>query len=113
MIIFIFDLNNTLYSTSNKIKYNPLLNKYIKSLPGKKYIFSNNTKNKGNEILKKLKIYSLFSKKLFIDDFIYPKPHILAFKNAIKLFKINNNDIVYFIDDKLVNKKISHKFGWK
>ena len=64
MTNYIFDLDDTLYTRGN-ILYNKKLNNLLIKLKskGNLRIFSNNTRKTGNNILKTLKIKSLFDKK--------------------------------------------------
>lgn len=110
---YIFDLDNTLYSKETGPVYNKSLVKYLKNLRGQKIIFSNNTTYRGNQILKTMRIKSLFSKCIFLGGKKIKKPRKESFLYASKIFKLNKNDNVIFFDDRLENRKIAAQFGWK
>ena len=108
-MIFIFDLDDTLYKKSNKIIYNPELNKLMKRLKqkGSLFIFTNNSLKNTNNILKQMKLKTMFNKIYF---------------NGIKpnhvMYTIINNDIskrnkkVVFFDDKKENLITAKYYNW-
>ena len=112
-MIFIFDLDNTLYLKKDGAVYNPKLVMYLKKLKCKKYIFSNNTEEIGMNILQKLKIKSQFSKKLFLGKSHIKKPSIQSYIYAQHFFNLKSTDNIIFFDDRKENRLNARKIGWK
>lgn len=112
-MIYIFDLDNTLYT--NNILYNNNLNKKLKYLKNtnRLFLFSNNTQQNGELILKKMKLKSMFHKKIFLGDLNISKPEDISYLLAISFFKLHkHNSNIIFFDDKLSNLKVAKKQGW-
>lgn len=122
---WLFDLDFTLYSKfdiNDKTKqqyYNsfskkPLLNNLIKTLDGKKYIFSNANYEHVNEVLSKMKLKTLFKKIASSDQFDGNlKPSSKSFEYVIKKFQLDKKtDKVYFFEDSIENLRMAKKFNW-
>ena len=86
---YIFDLDYTLYSENdvndkgssnqfyNSFKKNPLLSKLLKQIRGKKFIFTNGNKVHLDDVLKKMKLKSVFYNTANSDEFnLHMKPDI-------------------------------------
>ncbi len=124
---FIFDLDLTLYSELdhinsenedvyyNSFKKKNFLRKLLIKLPHKKYIFTNANLEHAKLVLKKLNLKNIFSNIMSSDlaNDQY-KPNVNIYLEAIKDFKIKENDEIYFFEDQEVNLKTAkNKFNWK
>ena len=123
MTNFIFDLDYTLYSTNdvdetsyskfyNSFKRKPFLNKLLGTLKGNKYIFSNGNKEHVDQVIKKMRMKSVFKGTANSDEYKNSKPYLDAYKYVIKKFKFDFNKPTYFFEDTLENLKTAKKFGW-
>ena len=123
---YIFDLDYTLYSEYDvndkgnehqfyeSFKKKPLLSKLIKSLPGKKFIFTNGNKVHLDDVLKKMKLKSAFDNTANSDEFnLHMKPDIYSYLYVDNKFKLDKFKEVYFFEDSLENLKTAKKLGWK
>ena len=122
---WLFDLDYTLYSSfdiseKNKNTYyksfgkKPLLNKLIKELNGRKYIFSNGNYKHVNDVLTKMKLKSVFNKIATADEYKNElKPCIKCYKYVSHKFKLDHEkDNIYFFEDSLKNLQTAKKLNW-
>lgn len=109
-MIFIFDLDNTLYKENEIISYNPQLNKLLKQLKtkGKLIVFTNNSKANCNTILTKMKLKTMF-KNIYFDGM---KPNHSMYKLINKETKKKTNEKVIFFDDKNENLITAKYYNW-
>ena len=127
MIIFIYDLDNTLHKPLkkniiinnshyyNSFKKKRFLKYLIKNKKYTQYIFTNGNSSHSRLLLQKLGIKELFPQKniLSADKFNYRyKPYKESYEQALTYFNINKNDDVYFFEDKIENLKEAKKFNW-
>ena len=121
---YIFDLDYTLYSSSdvdltnttifyNSFKKKNLLNKLLKNLNGNKFIFSNGNKSHVDYLINKMKFNKIFKNIANSDEYKHEKPHLAAYEYVIKKFNIDPNDITYFFEDSVENLETAKKYGWK
>ena len=123
MIIYIFDLDDTIIKHTNSrfinyniIQKNKTLNELLQnSNCEKKYIFTNGTKDHANLILNNMDIKNHFNDIFSRNNFInYMKPHINSYlfvEDKLKNHTIHKNKI-FFFDDQLINLKIAKIFNW-
>ena len=110
-MIFIFDLDDTLYEKNEGVLYNPQLNVLLKQLKlkGKLIIFTNNSKSNCNKILTKMKLKSMFD-KIYSDGM---KPNHLVYKKINEdIKKKNKTGKVIFFDDKKENLSTAKYYNW-
>ena len=123
MLIYIFDLDDTIVKHQNPYsvnyeninKSNSLIQLLSESKSKKNYIFTNGTKSHADIILKKLdlkdKFNDIFSRENYSE---FMKPHINSYlfvQNKIENYSLNKNIIVFF-DDQLENLRSAKKLNW-
>jgi FMN phosphatase YigB (HAD superfamily) len=126
MNCYIFDLDYTLYSKYdvndkgtdtqfyNSFKRKPLLSKLIKQLTGAKFIFTNGNKIHLDDVLKKMKIKSIFKNMAHSDEYNnYLKPHLSPYFYVHNKFQLNKYNDIYFFEDSIDNLKTAKMIGWK
>ena len=93
------------------LKKNDLLDKEIKKLPGKKFIFTNGSKKHAKNVIKNLcldeNIFSIFD---IIDSDFRPKPEKQPYEKFIQKFGIIPQQSI-FIDDIAKNLMPAHELG--
>ena len=81
------------------LKPNEELNKIIKELPGKKFIFTNGSKKHAENVLNKLKMQKIFDHIFDIKESNFiPKPNIKSYRKFIKKMNIDPQVSVMFED---------------
>jgi|UniRef100_A0A6C0LZH4 HAD superfamily hydrolase (TIGR01509 family) len=123
---YIFDLDYTLYSENdvndkgssnqfyNSFKKNPLLSKLLKQIRGKKFIFTNGNKVHLDDVLKKMKLKSVFYNTANSDEFnLHMKPDIYSYLYVDNKFKLDKYNEIFFFEDSIENLKTAKKLGWK
>ena len=109
-MIFIFDLDDTLYKKNKPVEYNPERNKLLKRLKqkGKLMIFTNNSKENTDKILKQLKLKSMFE-KVYVNGM---KPNHRMYKKIDEDIKRKTKEKVVFFDDKIENLITAKYYKW-
>ena len=81
------------------LKPNEELNKIIKELPGKKFIFTNGSKKHAENVLNKLEMQKIFDHIFDIKESNFiPKPNIKSYRKFIKKMNIDPQVSVMFED---------------
>ena len=81
------------------LKPNEELNEIIKELPGKKFIYTNGSKNHAENVLNKLKMQKIFARIFDIKESNFiPKPNIKSYQKFIKKMNIDPQVSVMFED---------------
>ena len=81
------------------LKPNEELNEIIKELPGKKFIYTNGSKNHAENVLNKLKMQKIFDHIFDIKESNFiPKPNIKSYRKFIKKMNIDPQVSVMFED---------------
>ena len=81
------------------LKPNEELNKIIKELPGKKFIYTNGSKKHAENVLNKLKMQKIFDHIFDIKESNFiPKPNIKSYQKFIKKMNIDPQVSVMFED---------------
>ena len=81
------------------LKPNEELNKIIKELPGKKFIYTNGSKKHAENVLNKLKMQKIFDHIFDIKESNFiPKPNIKSYRKFIKKMNIDPQVSVMFED---------------
>jgi putative hydrolase of the HAD superfamily len=107
---FLEFVHNIDYSFLNK---NEKLNKEIKSLPGKKIIFTNGSKKHAKNVVSNLQLdESLFSIFDIVDSGFVPKPERSPYERLIKKYDIVPEQSIFF-EDIARNLKPAHELGMK
>ena len=107
---FLEFVHNIDYSFLNK---NEKLNKEIKSLPGKKIIFTNGSKKHANNVISNLQLdENLFSIFDIVDSDFIPKPERSPYERLIKKYDIIPEQSIFF-EDIARNLKPAHDLGMK
>jgi len=107
---FLEFVHNIDYSFLNK---NEKLNKEIKSLPGKKIIFTNGSKKHANNVISNLQLdENLFSIFDIVDSDFVPKPERSPYERLIKKYDIIPEQSIFF-EDIARNLKPAHDLGMK
>jgi FMN phosphatase YigB (HAD superfamily) len=122
---FIFDLDLTLYSDNdyidsndenifyNSFKRKPFLKEILCSIPHPKYILTNASKDHAEDVLKKMGISKCFKNIMSSDMFELYKPAIQTYKVAINLFKIKEDDRIFYFEDLAENlKPAKENYNW-
>ena len=87
--IYVFDIDDTILMHSifkgqfldyNKIQYNHKIDKYLSSLNGPKYIYTNGTYGHADKVLQQMKICHHFKMIYARDTLDSMKPNIESFK---------------------------------
>jgi FMN phosphatase YigB (HAD superfamily) len=123
-IKFVFDLDLTLYGDNeyeedgDKVKYEsfkkkPFLKQVLNNISHPKYILTNASKDHAEDVLKRMGIDKCFKNIMASDMFELYKPAIQTYKVAINLFKINENDKVFYFEDLAENlKPAKENYNW-
>jgi putative hydrolase of the HAD superfamily len=107
---FLEFVHNIDYSFLSK---NEKLNKEIKSLPGKKIIFTNGSKKHANNVISNLQLdENLFSIFDIVDSDFVPKPERSPYERLIKKYDIIPEQSIFF-EDIARNLKPAHDLGMK
>lgn len=126
MVKFIFDLDLTLYSENDytdhsnprifysSFKEKRVLKQLLTLIDYKKYILTNASYDHAVDVMKRLNIidqfHSIISSDIANDKF---KPDREIYDLAIKTFKVNKNETIYFFEDQIDNLKTAKKeYGW-
>ena len=81
------------------LKPNEELNEIIKELPGKKFIYTNESKKHAENVLNKLKMQKIFARIFDIKESNFiPKPNIKSYRKFIKKMNIDPQVSVMFED---------------
>jgi len=123
MVVWVFDLDNTIYNTSNviydQISKDNYLHCLINNLDGPKFVFTNATMGHARMVLSKLGIEELMDDIIDRNAMGSLKPHNNAFQYFIRHIQTKNNlkimrqtKFVFFEDniDNLVAAKIRHQW---
>tara|TARA_Y100000590_G_scaffold163231_1_gene187136 strand:+ start:3152 stop:3640 length:489 start_codon:yes stop_codon:yes gene_type:complete len=120
-MIWVFDLDNTLYHTDNfNGEYDSIIKDdylfcLLNQLQGKKYVFTNATLYHAKMILYKMGIIHLFTDiidRYKMDSFKPKKKAFEYFITEIGL-KNNNNETVIFFEDSIINLlEAKKKYDW-
>ena len=112
---WVFDLDNTIYNTNN-LDYRTIHTDYylrclLKSLEGKKYIFTNATIGHARIVLKQLGILDIFEDIIDRNKMSSLKPQKEAFNYFIRNTNIKGK-VIFFEDtiDNLISAK--RNYGW-
>ena len=115
---WIYDLDFTLYQLNPEEKfdysllnYNPLLNNNLKSLNGKKILFTNGNLLHTLSCIRKMKLENIFH-KISCRELTGFKPNINSYMRLFKLANINFNETTYFFEDTIENLLIAKNLGW-
>tara|TARA_B100001094_G_C18180920_1_gene800838 strand:+ start:1168 stop:1647 length:480 start_codon:yes stop_codon:yes gene_type:complete len=123
MLIYIFDLDDTIIKHNNpskvdykNIKKSKSLNQLLlETKSHKNYIFTNGTKSHADIVLRKLDLENNFNDIFSRENYPeFMKPHINSFlivQDKIHNYSLNKNKIVFF-DDQLENLKSAKKLKW-
>ena len=107
---FLEFVHNIDYSFLNK---NEKLNKEIKSLPGKKIIFTNGSRKHANNVISNMQLdENLFSIFDIVDSDFVPKPERSPYERLIKKYDIIPEQSIFF-EDIARNLKPAHDLGMK
>jgi HAD superfamily hydrolase (TIGR01509 family) len=126
MVKYIFDLDLTLYSENdfidhsnprlfyNSFKEKRMLKQLLSLIDYKKFILTNASYDHAVDVMKRLNItdqfHSIISSDIANDEFKPDKP---IYDLAIKTFKVNRNETVYFFEDQIDNLKTAKKeYKW-
>lgn len=121
MIYWIYDLDFTLYGYDGnpngafqyqKILEYPNLKQKIKSLPGKKILFTNGNLLHTLACVKQLSLQRVFH-KVSCRELHGLKPDPKSYHILNQLCSIKPEDTCYFFEDTLDNLIEAKKFGWK
>ncbi len=121
MINWIYDLDLTLYEyhdkSSNNFQYDkiigfPNLGETIKSLPGKKIMFTNGNLLHTMACVKQLNLKKVFH-KVSCRELHGLKPNLNAYYILNYMCSIEPEDTSYFFEDTIDNLIVAKKFGWK
>ena len=119
MLIWIFDLDHTLYSMDqpflySKLKRDKYLDFMLSMLPGRKIIFTNATKEHAIKCLNIIGIKKHFEGIEARDtlDGLKPQPHV--YQKLIDKYNIKKSDLCIFFEDTMENLFVAKScFGWK
>ena len=97
----------------DSFKKKPFLKQLLDSIPHPKYILTNASKSHADDVLKRMGIYKCFKNIMAADMFELYKPAIQTYKVAINLFKINENDKIFYFEDLAENlKPAKENYNW-
>ena len=129
-MIFVFDLDYTLYDKEHRkyehddtlfystFKRDGLLNTLLKQLPGKIYMFTNGNDDHAQDLIKKMRIKSIFKKNIVTRDTFggMMKPDKRVYHLFMKKFNLQNmrpSDIYFFEDTTNNLRAAKHRsLGW-
>lgn len=120
MLYWIFDLDNTLYQIPenqdfnyNHVKFDIHLLNILKTLPGRKILFTNGTHDHSKFVLTKMGLQTSFH--LIVNRTIMGtiKPDPNAFVKLINWAGITSTDNCLFFEDSIYNIMVAKQFGWK
>ena len=121
-INWIYDLDLTLYSYKgnpkmNEFNYNKIispdnLKQNIRSLPGKKLLFTNGNLLHTLACIKKLNLERTFH-KIACRELTGFKPDIKSYINLYNIGNLSLKDICYFFEDTVDNLITAKSLGWK
>lgn len=92
------------------------LRKWLQSLHGSRWIFTNAGKGHAERVLRLLGIDDLFDGIIYCDygERQFPaKPERLAYERAMKWAGVRSPELCYFIDDAANNVRVAMELGWK
>ena len=118
MLIWIFDLDHTLYHMQepflySKLKQDKYLDFLLSMIPGKKVIFTNATLEHAELCLNIIGIRNHFSAIEARDTLNGLKPDPIVFKSFIQKMDIKKNDLCVFFEDTINNLIVSKAyFKW-
>ena len=121
MINWIYDLDFTLYDYNGKhnssFKYDkiieyPNLKSIIKSLSGRKILFTNGNLLHTLACVKQLKLERTFH-KVICRELAGLKPDIHSYLTVLREANIKENETCYFFEDTLENLIAAKHLGWK
>tara|TARA_Y100000389_G_scaffold204697_1_gene258945 strand:- start:320 stop:805 length:486 start_codon:yes stop_codon:yes gene_type:complete len=122
MLYWVFDVDHTLYQLPKDtpffsysfLKKDPQLKYLLESIPCKKILFTNGTKQHGITTVQKLNVKNIFPNNLIVgrDTVNCLKPNINAFQEFISLMKIKHSDKVVFFEDTAENLVTAKSLGW-
>lgn len=115
---WVYDLDFTLYQFNshkdfdyNLLNYNPNLNNNIKSLKGKKVLFTNGNLLHTMACIRKMKLENVFH-KISCRELTGFKPDINSYLRLFKIANLNFNEKTYFFEDTIENLLIAKNLGW-
>lgn len=89
----------------------PLMRKHIKSLPGRKLIYTNGSKGHARNVGTHLKLFDLFDGSFGIEDADYiPKPKRETYEIFNRVFKIDPTRAIFF-EDNVFNLEVPKAMG--
>lgn len=89
----------------------PDLRKYIKALPGRKFIFTNGSKGHAKNVASHLNLFDLFDGSFGIEDVDYvPKPKRSPYIKFCDVFDIDPNTAIFF-EDSVRNLEVPKHMG--
>ena len=118
-INWIFDLDYTLYHLHpearqfnyDHLQYDPDLKRKIKSLPGRKLLFTNANVWHTLKCVKMMEIDKTFH-KVCCRELTGLKPDILSYIQFNAICKVNDEDKSFFFEDTIENLIQAKSFGW-
>ena len=119
MLHWVFDLDYTLYSLPkhipfgyDKLHLDPELKRSINSLPGRKAIFTNGTRQHAYNSVVAMGLEQVFHSIEGRDsvDGLKPDPHV--YYKFIQKNQIEVGDKILFFEDTLSNLQTAKEFGW-
>ncbi len=91
----------------------PQLRKYIKSLPGRKFIFTNGSKGHARNVAGHLNLFDLFDGHFGIEDVDYvPKPKRSPYVKFCDVFDIDPETAIFF-EDSVRNLEVPKHMGMR
>ena len=121
---WVFDLDFTLYGQELKkyenkppekfykeCRWNPRLNKFLKLLPGRCLLFTNGNDAHADEVIKRMRMKSIFPKRVTRDSYGIMKPNPQVYAKVIEDFKMPGKHIIFF-EDTPENLTTAKRFGW-
>ena len=92
---------------------NPALREHIRKLTGKKYIFTNGSKDHAQNVATHLNLFDLFDGHFGVEDTGYiPKPNAPAYDAFLGRFDIDPTKAIFF-EDNLRNLEIPKRLGMR
>ncbi len=122
---YIFDLDLTLYSENDytetdtesmdydSFKQKNFLKQLLGELNGNKYILTNANLSHASLVLDKTNLMNVFEDIISSDMVNSYKPYRIIYDTAIREFKVQPNENVYFFEDQVDNLKTAkNKYNW-
>lgn len=95
------------------VRYEPRLRHVLKSLPGKKIVFSNAPQHYAHAVLKLLRVADLFDDVVAVEQTRYrPKPDYAGFRHVMRLHRARAAQCV-MVEDSLENLQAAKRLGMR